>query len=369
MYVAELNSVEMLQMIIDAGASLEAKDKQGKSALAYSLSGHDELASPMVKALLAAGAKVNVTDNNGVTPLMLAARAESGEVIKALLGAGAVVNAKDNQGQAALTYAVGEPNSGETSGGAVDELIAAKADVNVTGLSGETPLMLAAKSGDAKTVQSLLAAGAAVNAKNNQGQTALLFATDESRNSTFNVVKLLIAAKANVNEVNERKQTALMLAAIRGNFESVKLLLSEGVPVNVKDKDGLTPLMYAVWGSSNSNLDIVQSLLAAGAKVNESDNEGKTVLMYSEWGHLPEVLKSLLAAHASINARDRKGKTALTYAIEGNHFDGIERIRVLLSAGADINIKDNDGETPLTLARKLRQDAIVKLLEESQRRP
>jgi ankyrin repeat protein len=368
MFFAEWYAVELIQTMAHAGALLDAKDKKGKTALMYSLSGNWTLTAPVVKALIAAGVNVNATDSDGVTPLMLGARAGSLEVVKALLGAGAVVKAKDKLGQTALAYALNDSNYRDSTSSVVNELIAAKADVNATDQYGQTPLMLAAKSGDGNIAQSLLAAGAAVNAKNNLGQTALLFATDESRDKTVNVVRLLIAAKANVNEVNERRQTALMLAAIRGSVESVKLLLEQGVPVNVKDSDGITPLMYAAWGSGDATLDIVKLLLAARARVNEVDKAGGNVLMYTEWGDLPEVLKVLLAAHAPVNARDKKGKTVLTRAVEGNSSRRVERIKLLLLSDADVNIKDNEGNTPLTLARKLGQDAIIKMLEESQRR-
>lgn len=365
MYLAEGHSVEMLQILIAAGASLEAKDKDGRTALLYAIP-QNFLAPPIVKALIAVGVNVDTTDNSGMTPLMFAARTESPEVIKALLEAGAAVNAKDNQGQTALMLAAGEDNYHDATADAVNALIAAKADVNAINQYGQTPLMLAAKTGYTKTVQSLLAAGAVVNAKDNLGQTALLFATDESRNSTFKVVELLLAAKANVNDINKREQTALMLAAIRGGVESVTMLLKAGTTINVKDNEGLTPLMYAAWGGRPPAFDILTALLKAGAKVNDVSQDGETALMLAARHGTADVLQTLLAAHATINAKTKKGQTALMYVIEGYNDNKLESAKLLLKSGADVSIKDNEGQTALTMARKLGQEAIVKLLEEAQ---
>lgn len=369
MYVAEWNTVEVLQVMIDAGASLEARDKKGNTALIYSLSGNYQVAPPMVKALIAAGVNINAADNSGMTPLMLAARGESAEVIKALLEAGAAVNAKDNQGQTALMLAASEYKYRDPTADVVNALIAAKADVNAINQYGQTALMLAAKTGYTNAVQLLLAAGAAVNAKDNLGQTALLFAADESRNATFNVIELLIAAKASVNDINKREQTALMLAAIRGGFESVTMLLKAGAAINVKDNEGLTPLMYAAWGGRAPAFDIVTALMKAGAKVNDVSQDGETALMLAARHSSPDVLQALLAAHASVNARTKKGQTPLMYVIEGYNDRKAESVKLLLKSGADVSIKDNKGQTALTMARKLGQEAIVKLLEEAQHRP
>ncbi|MBQ3402167.1 MAG: ankyrin repeat domain-containing protein [Synergistaceae bacterium] len=60
----------------------------------------------VVKALIKAGADVNLKTNGGVTALMLATQWNSNpEVVKALIKAGADIFAKDNEGKTTLDYA------------------------------------------------------------------------------------------------------------------------------------------------------------------------------------------------------------------------------------------------------------------------
>lgn len=58
--------------------------------------------SETVKALVAAGAEVNAKDEDGRTALMEAADRDNSESVKILISAGAEVNAKDKEGRTAL---------------------------------------------------------------------------------------------------------------------------------------------------------------------------------------------------------------------------------------------------------------------------
>jgi ankyrin repeat protein len=58
-----------------------------------------------VQVLLAAGADVEVKDNNGRTSVMYASRNGRKEVVQVLLAAGADVEVKDNDGWTALMWA------------------------------------------------------------------------------------------------------------------------------------------------------------------------------------------------------------------------------------------------------------------------
>jgi len=133
--------------------------------------------------------------------------------------------------------------------------------VNNQDCDGNTVLMSATSHNKLPVVKYLIAHGADVNAKWSKtkccdmgGTTALMLARSTS------CASLLIDAGANVNASDESGSTALMHASEIGNRTLVKLLISKSAIVNVKNKDGETPVTL-----SRDHPDIIAILKAAGA--------------------------------------------------------------------------------------------------------
>ncbi len=96
-------------------------------------------------------------------------------------------------------------------------------------MSGETPLMQAARRGNLETVRALLEGGADPNAQEkNGGQTALMWAMSERHPA---VTEELVRHKADVNARSKNGSTALMFAA-RGDVNSARILLDAGANPN-----------------------------------------------------------------------------------------------------------------------------------------
>jgi hypothetical protein len=93
-----------------------------------------------VKALLAAGAGVNMKNNKGVTALILASGYGHIEIVKALIAEGADLNTKDSRGKTALMIA-----SENRHYGIVKALVAEGADVKMKSSVGQTDLVLASE--------------------------------------------------------------------------------------------------------------------------------------------------------------------------------------------------------------------------------
>jgi ankyrin repeat protein len=77
---------------------LDLTDNQGNTALILAADGRE---LKTVRALIAAGARVNIQNKEGQTALMEAASDDSLEIARALLLAGADVNLKNNEGETA----------------------------------------------------------------------------------------------------------------------------------------------------------------------------------------------------------------------------------------------------------------------------
>jgi ankyrin repeat protein len=127
--------------------------------------------SPLIRALVARRANVNVSDEKGFTPLILAVVYEPADTVHDLLDKGAEVNARDADGQTALYWAAKLDKVGM-----VKDILAHGADVNARDNSGQTALMQAALVGATDTVMELRAHGADVNARDAYGRTALMSA-------------------------------------------------------------------------------------------------------------------------------------------------------------------------------------------------
>ena len=93
----------------------------------------------------------------------------------------------------------------------------------------------------------------------------LLQAVIENRHPLGYIKNLLASPEVSVNFANPRNhQTALHIAAMQGDVDLIKLLLSHGAHVNYGTVDLMTPLHEACFGGHPEAVDI---LISEGAEV------------------------------------------------------------------------------------------------------
>ncbi len=214
----------------------------------------------------------------------------------------------------------------------VIELIELGANSNTKDKNGSTALMQAVYLGDISIIEVLIALGANVNSQNNYDNSALRIA---SSSNYANIVNLLLANGADINN-----STALMSAIKSGHYDTVKLLLEQGVDVNTQDSNQDTALILAAWYRHNN---IGELLLEYKANVNTRDKTGNTPLILATRKSCSGLIKSLLEKGADINAQNNYGESALMYAYKNDQ----DTVNLLLDQGANINIQNNEGYTPL----------------------
>jgi len=167
------DNTELVKILLDAGASVKAKNDNGDTPLDAAADRGDLEIAQM---LIAHGADVNAKITGGTTPLMKAAGNGHVDIIKLLLDHGADVNFKRSDGLTALVDAAGA--GAEHHGKECVELLLDKgADIKATDGNGETVLIKAAYYGNTDVVVLLIAKGADVNAKSKNGKTPLNVAT------------------------------------------------------------------------------------------------------------------------------------------------------------------------------------------------
>jgi hypothetical protein len=102
MRACSYNHIDIVKLLIEAGADINAKDKVGYTALIVaSANGRIEI----VKLLIKAGSDVNAKEKWEYTALMYASENGYTDIVKLLIEAGADVNAKDKRGVTALAIA------------------------------------------------------------------------------------------------------------------------------------------------------------------------------------------------------------------------------------------------------------------------
>lgn len=140
-----------------------------------------------------------------------------------------------------------------------------EANVEQNEANGEQPeakdIFDAAIKGDLNAVKAFLEKNRELlESKNKDGMTLLFFA---ARGNRRKVVEYLLSQGADVNDPCDSGKTALHDVAFWGEPEMAQLLILNGANVSVRDKQGLTPLM---WAMSNRNQDVADVLRQNGAK-------------------------------------------------------------------------------------------------------
>merc|ERR1712013_669332 len=138
-----------------------------------------------------------------------------------------------------------------------------------------TALTLACFQGRHEVVSLLLDRKANVEHRAKTGLTPLM---EAASGGYTEVGRVLLDKGADVNAapVPSSRDTALTIAADKGHYRFVELLLSRGAQVDVRNKKGNSSLWLAANGG---HLDVVQLLYSAGADIDSQDNRKVSCLM------------------------------------------------------------------------------------------
>ncbi|MCB9228206.1 MAG: ankyrin repeat domain-containing protein [Deltaproteobacteria bacterium] len=294
------------------------EDQQKLIEEAITILGGCDKKSPKIKALLDAyeaskgqPVDVNLADSKGRLVLVEAVRWFSAESIKLLIDRGAKVNLPDNQGTLPLVLAAGESKR------VVKLLIDHGANVHLADGEGRTPLFPALEWGQAEIIELLIEAGADVNQVVSGGVSPLALAIAEKKKR---ITELLIDRGANVNQA-DKDGVPLLSQAVRDNdTELVELLIEAGADVNqINEENGQSPLHCAAFLRFKGAEGIVKRLIDRGANVNRADKAGRTPLHISltSGGYFDEcasvgVVKALLDAGAEVNRPDKEDRTPVS---------------------------------------------------------
>ncbi|XP_054879672.1 histone-lysine N-methyltransferase EHMT2 isoform X4 [Poeciliopsis prolifica] len=212
---AQRGLLEVCYMLIQAGAQVDAKDKDLRTPLLEAvINNHVDVA----RYLIQNGACVYHIEEDGYTGLHHAAKLGNLEIVNMLLETGQVdVNAQDN--------------------------------------GGWTPIIWAAEHKHVQVIKSLLNRGADVSIKDKELNVCLHWAAYAGN---IDIAELVLNSGCSLSSVNMHGDTPLHIAAREGYLECVTLFLSRGADIDIMNREGDTPLSLArpdtpVWVSLQIN--------------------------------------------------------------------------------------------------------------------
>ena len=312
------DDVDMVGMLLGAGADVKTANRYGVSAL--SLAAENGNAAILEK-LLKAGADPNASLPGGETAMMTAARNGKADAIKTLLVHGAQVNARDERGENALMWAAARNNAD-----AIRMLVEFGGDIK------------------ARTSRATGAGrGTTFMSPSPTSFSPFLFAV---RAGAVDATKALLEAGANVNDVLSDGESALVVAVANGHWELASFLLDKGADPN---------LAGAGWNA-----------------LHQAIRERRPNVGFGTPGPIPtgkldsiEVIKKMIANGADVNARmtkngmkdgqrNRLNRLGATPFFLAAKVTDVEAMRVLVAAGANPLTPNADGTTPLMVAAGLK---------------
>lgn len=211
---------DMVLRMLDAGANIDEKDKNGTTPLMHALDrGHIKLALSLIEF----GADLHVCTKNGISTAYMAAKSGSLEILKIIIESGEDINVNTNNGYG-LMHAAAMNGHNEILSYLYNNTLPINAQTTNFGL---TPLHQAVISEQPAAVEQLL-----------------LLRADTATKAIYN------------------KQNPLHDAVLSGNIEICTLLLDHNADINQRTEDHKTPLMVA---TEEKNIAMIQLLLDRGA--------------------------------------------------------------------------------------------------------
>ncbi|XP_046353562.1 serine/threonine-protein phosphatase 6 regulatory ankyrin repeat subunit B-like isoform X3 [Haliotis rufescens] len=339
------NKLVIAERLLDLGVNVNAKAKDGRTALHYAASyAKDDI----IKLLL--NRKSDPSMPGGPTdqlPIHMACARSSGAVhaVQLLLRASGKDGrlSQDKDGSIPLFLAAEVGNVAVCR-----ELLLLSTEQQVLHKrkdSGDAAIHIAARRRDIDLVKLLLDSKTPVEYQNTEGHTALHLAAWEGDEP---LVKFLYNMKANPNTPDNFDRTPLHIAAERGNSHIVELLVDKfKSSVSARTKDGSTLMHIA---SQFGHPDTALAFLKKGVPLQMPNKSGAICLHAAAMKGHTAVVKALLQKGAPVDTKTKDGSTALHVAVE--HCKP-QVVQTLLGYGAQVELKGGEVfETPLHIAAR-----------------
>jgi len=238
----EMNDLTLVRNLVERNPELvNAQDAEGRTPL-YLACMSKPWNSELIALLIEKGADVNAKNKQGVGILLSTVWSRNKEAAQILLSKGADVNAEDRDGNTSLWWA-SNIRFYFYSKDMLELLISNGARIPEDKETLRMMLHSAAFHGHKKFVELLIENGADVKSKNHNDGT---FLHSASAGGLQEFVELMSKEGADLNKKNRYGLTPLHMAATRGQRDTCQLLLEKGADIHATSIEGKTAYHYAL---------------------------------------------------------------------------------------------------------------------------
>ncbi|KAL5216128.1 hypothetical protein ABZP36_007529 [Zizania latifolia] len=265
---ARLGQPEILQMLIGMGCDVNARAEGGDAAAILAARHKRE---ECMRILVSAGADVALLNSTGESAASVSCsggwKAGFERAVLGVIRSGTIPRSSDRSVFSPMMFAA---RCGDAT---VVEVLLAQPDVDVDeqDMDGCSPIMAAAKEDNVDAFRALVFAGANVKLSNKRGETAIGLAQQSKKRDLFEQVMLEFALEKGM----PGGFYALHCASRRGDIAAVRHLVSTGCDVNIPDGDGYTPLMLA---AREGHAAVCELLISHGGRCDIRTPRGETAL-------------------------------------------------------------------------------------------
>ena len=312
---SEINRLEKINLLLEAGAYINAKDEFGDTALMIAARNDDY---ELIETLLHAGADPDIANEKGFRPIHVVIKNGNIQSLELLLKNGSKINSLDERVIEPIFYAIENKNeqvilallehgkidfemedeNGDHVFAAACKTLSEDVIVKMLMLGADpldadwnniTPLEIAVKNNDARLVFAMLTTPKVIwpgdalvkkiisinNKIKNEGMTLLFKKLQE--------ISAILKNSKLINEPESNGLTPLQEAATNENWLKAELLIKAGANVDLDPTNSGTPLMFF---AENGDASLVDLLLMYGANTAKENKEGKTAIdLARENGH------------------------------------------------------------------------------------
>lgn len=345
---------------------------------------------PVMEYLLKNGAKLDLKDSHGYSPLAFAvAGGQMNTKVYDLLIQHGLNLKKDQNHDGANPLLIGVANDKDLV--LTNYFISKGLDLNSKDAAGNTAFNYVARTGNIELMKIWLQKGVKYT------DNAMIMAAQGGRQgaNSIAVFQFLESLKLNPAALGPNGENALAYIVRRpGQEEIMTYFISKGADVNQPDKDGNTPFMNAA--ASNSEVTVLEYLSSRLKNINQVNHKGQSALTLAVRSNSAAVVKWLLDHGAAVQVIDKDGNNLAAHLMQAYTTRNAEtfeaKLNLLtakgLNAGAtqqngnslyhiavakndlnllkrvkelhvDINLKDREGYTALHRAVLIAKDTEI----------